>query len=51
MATVKRGVLVRAPQWWKHLRPWWRRRFWKQHRRAEARVLNRVVGREAGKEA
>lgn len=35
MASVKRGVLVRSPQWWKHLRDW-KRTFWKRHRKAEA---------------
>jgi hypothetical protein len=34
MATVKKGILTRAPQWWKHLRDW-KRTFWKRHRKAE----------------
>jgi hypothetical protein len=38
MATKKRGVLVVAGEWWRHLRPFWKRRFWKQHRRAEKRA-------------
>ena len=28
MANVKKGQLVRAPEWWKHLR-WVKRVFWK----------------------
>lgn len=31
---------VAAPQWWRHLRPYWRGVFWGRHRRA--------AGREAG---
>jgi hypothetical protein len=34
MATVKRGLLVGAPQWWKHLRDW-KRLFWERQRTAE----------------
>jgi len=28
MATVKKGILCRAGEWWKHLR-WTKRTFWK----------------------
>lgn len=34
MATVKKGVLVRAGEWWTHLRKT-KRSFWKRHRAAE----------------
>lgn len=34
MATMKKGILARAPEWWKHLRRV-KRVFWKRHRRAE----------------
>jgi hypothetical protein len=34
MATVKKGILVRSPEWWKHLK-WAKRVFWKKQRRAE----------------
>jgi hypothetical protein len=34
MAHVRKGHLVRAPQWWKHLKDW-KRVFWKKHRKAE----------------
>jgi len=38
MATVKKGVLVSATEWWKHLR-WTKRTFWKKHRKAERRLI------------
>ncbi len=46
MATVKKGVLVHAGEWWKHLR-WTKRSFWKRERRvaedeAEQWALNRA---------
>ena len=34
MAHVKKGHLVRAPEWWKHLRKV-KRILWKRHRQAE----------------
>lgn len=34
MATVKKGMLVRAGQWWVHLRPYGKRSFWKKQRKA-----------------
>lgn len=36
MATVKKGTLTPAPQWWKHLRKW-KRVFWKKERKAAQR--------------
>lgn len=33
MATVKKGILTPAPQWWKHLRDF-KRVFWKGERQA-----------------
>jgi hypothetical protein len=38
MAHVKKGHLTPSPEWWKHLR-WFKRRFWKQHRKAERREV------------
>jgi hypothetical protein len=38
MATVKKGTLARATQWWKHLRPFGKRALWKRERRAGQRV-------------
>ena len=38
MATVKKGILVAAGEWWKHLRKRKAHRpFWKRHRLAEKR--------------
>lgn len=34
MATVKKGTLTAAKQWWVHLRKEWRRDFWHRERRA-----------------
>ncbi len=34
MASVKKGYIVRSPQWWKHLKDW-KRVFWKRQRRAQ----------------
>lgn len=38
MATMKKGILTRAGEWWKHLRPYGKRQFWKKERRAAKRV-------------
>jgi hypothetical protein len=40
MATKKKGILVKSPQWWKHLRDW-KRTFWKKHRKAERRTARK----------
>lgn len=36
MATMKKGILTRAPQWAVHLRDW-KRVFWKKERKAAQR--------------
>lgn len=36
MANVKKGLFVRAPEWWKHLR-WTKRAFSKRQRQADKR--------------
>ena len=36
MATVKKGMLTSAGEWWKHLR-WTKRVFWKGERKAAER--------------
>ena len=42
MATVKKGILTPAGEWWKHLR-WTKRVFWKGERKAAERdVADRV---------
>ncbi len=38
MAHVKKGLSVRPPQWWKHLRDW-KRVFWKRQRKADMSAL------------
>ena len=38
MAHVRKGMLIPAPEWWKHLR-WTKRDFWKAHRLAEKREI------------
>lgn len=38
MASVKKGTNTRPPQWWKHLRPYWKRVFWKRERRAARKL-------------
>ncbi len=42
MATVKKGTLARAGEWWKHLR-WTKRGFWKKHRIAEKAEIRKQV--------
>jgi hypothetical protein len=32
MATVKKGITVSAPKWWRHLRASAKRQFWKRQR-------------------
>lgn len=38
MAHVRKGILARCLLWWKHLRPYGKRQFWKKHRKAEKRA-------------
>ena len=40
VAHVKKGHLVKPPQWWKHLKEW-KRVFWKRHRKAEQREIKK----------
>ncbi len=54
MANVKKGQLVPAPEWWKHLRkslkygvPGFKRVFWKRNRQAE-RKLEHQARKRAG---
>jgi hypothetical protein len=37
MATVKKGITVRAPEWWRHLRRC-KRQFWKRQRAADKKM-------------
>ncbi|MHA2063682.1 MAG: hypothetical protein ACXABY_04785 [Candidatus Thorarchaeota archaeon] len=43
MATVKKGVLSTSPEWWKHLRPYTKRQFWKSHRKYEQRHIRKEL--------
>lgn len=38
MANVKKGQTVPAPQWWKHLKKFNKRLFWKQQRKADHKM-------------
>ena len=40
MASVRQGTLARAREWWQHLRPFGKRRFWKEERRAQAAAID-----------
>jgi hypothetical protein len=39
MASVKKGTMTRPSEWWKHLRPYVKRKFWKAERAAYKREL------------
>lgn len=51
MATVKKGILTRAGEWWVHLRPYGKRDFWGRERRAAARDAEARVDEVAGLDA
>jgi hypothetical protein len=44
MATVKKGLLVSAPEWWRHLRRM-KRAFWKRERGAAKREIRKQTTR------
>ncbi len=46
MATVKKGITVSAPEWWKHLK-WAKRVFWKKQRRADKKAIRDDAARSA----
>lgn len=48
MATVKQGTLVHAREWWKHLRRYGKREFWKRERRAERKLAIATVPEHHG---
>lgn len=37
---MKKGIITKKPQWWKHLREW-KKIFWKKHRSAERRKIKK----------
>jgi hypothetical protein len=49
MATVKKGMLTTATEWWKHLR-WTKRTFWKGERRAAKQLVRRETAFDANQD-
>jgi hypothetical protein len=43
MATVKKGLLSDAHEWWVHLRKFGKRRFWHRERKIAKKDINRRV--------
>lgn len=43
MASVKKGITVPSPEWWKHLK-WNKRVFWKKQRKSFAKEIRRMIG-------
>lgn len=43
MASVKKSMLTASPVWGKHLRPDWKRVFWKSERQAQKRLANSLA--------
>jgi hypothetical protein len=41
MSTVKKGILTKSPEWWKHLRKFNKRIFWSQERKAGKKDINK----------
>ena len=39
MATIKKGTLTAAREWWKHLRRYAKRDFWKRERKAAKKEI------------
>lgn len=43
MANVKQGTLTRPSEWWKHLRQYAKRRFWKAERASYAKQVKKEL--------
>jgi hypothetical protein len=43
MSSVKKGFLTSSKEWAKHLRPYWRRLFWKGERKAGTKEARKQV--------
>jgi predicted transcriptional regulator len=43
MAHVRKDTLAKTLQWWKHLRPYWKRRQQRRERVAAAKLMQRDV--------
>jgi len=41
MSTVKKGLKTACGEWWKHLRPYTKRKFWKRERATVKRDLRK----------
>jgi hypothetical protein len=41
MSTKKKGMLTTSKEWAKHLRKFWKRKFWKSERRATRDTLQK----------
>jgi hypothetical protein len=50
MATVKKGLLTRSPQWWRHLCSW-KRVFWNRERAAAKRLIDGKRSADAERKA
>lgn len=46
MSHVKSGHLSASGEWRKHLRPWYKRAFWKRHRLVESIAAKKGAGIE-----
>ena len=43
MATIKKGLTVTATEWWNHLRPLLKRKFWKKQRQADKKAIRKEI--------
>jgi len=43
MANTKKGQTVTASEWWKHLRPFLKRKFWKKQRTADKKAIRNTT--------
>ena len=43
MANVKKGQLTPAPQWAKHLRPYWKKLFWNREKGAVKKQIRKEL--------
>lgn len=43
MATIKKGILGKAGEWWKHLKPRLKRKFWHRERILEKKFIRKEV--------
>jgi len=48
MSQKRNGQLVKSPEWWKHLRKYYKRVFWKKERKAESKDISNRRFRDGG---